>query len=81
MEQDDDCYIAGRERGTGSGGVKKGRKEGRKELGLFVLLVFLVWDFYFLFFFFARATTTVLSQGCIVESSTFTHVVSRSYFT
>jgi hypothetical protein len=33
-----------------------------------------------LFFLFARATTTVLSQGCIVESSTFTHVVSRSYF-
>lgn len=70
MERDGDCYIAGRERGTGPGGGGRGGK-GRKELGLFVFLVLLVWDFSFLFLVFARATTTVLSQGYIFESSTF----------
>jgi hypothetical protein len=36
MEQDGDCYIAGRERGTGPRGGKKERNEQTKELGLFV---------------------------------------------
>jgi hypothetical protein len=69
-------------RGPGGGG-KEGRKEGMNELGLFAFFLFVFFwfgDFSFLFFFVARATTTVLSQGYIVESSTFTHVVSRSYF-